>query len=73
MEIKQWRYALRKTATTTGVEKDYGNRGKETRIKEDNPTMPPIRNHFSELLNLREVRATRFVRKITAVKVIMVP
>ena len=48
-------------ATTTGVAKTHRLKGKSNAIKEDDPRMVPIREHFTELLGLGEVRATRFV------------
>ena len=45
----------------TGVPKQHGNKGRSQRIKEDDPRMPPIREHFSILLTLGEVRPTKLV------------
>jgi hypothetical protein len=51
-----------KAYNTTGVVKKHGNKGNtNAMIKEDDPMMPPLRDHFEELSNLGEVRTTRLV------------
>jgi len=65
-EIRKERYtSIRKAAVSTGVVKAHGNKGRQTRVQEHDPRMPPIRKHFEELLKLGEVSNTKFVRKTT--------
>mmetsp|Transcript_30326 Transcript_30326/g.63364 ORF Transcript_30326/g.63364 Transcript_30326/m.63364 type:complete len:379 (-) Transcript_30326:274-1410(-) len=53
--------AILRSYNTTGVAKSHGNKGKSTAIKEDDPRMGPIREHFNELLKLGEDRPTRLI------------
>ena len=50
-----------KAFNLAGVPKQHGNKGRSNQIKEDDPRMPPIREHFSILLTLGEVQPTKFI------------
>ena len=62
MDIKKGRWgAIKKACKTTGSAKPHGLKGRSQAIKDDDPRMIPIREHFAELMGLGEIRATRFV------------
>ena len=47
-----------------GVPKQHGNKGRSNQIKEDDPRMPPLKEHFSILLTLEEVRPTKLISTV---------
>ena len=57
--------AIRLAAKTTDIVKSHGLAGKmNAKIKEDAPQMPPICEHFEDLIGLGEVRPTQFIQSL---------
>ena len=55
---------IMKAYNTTGVVKAHGNTGKSTEMKDDDPRMAPLIEHYDELLELGEVRATKLITSL---------
>ena len=55
---------IMKAYNTTGVVKAHGNTGKSTAMKDDDPRMAPLIEHYDELLELGEVRATKLISSL---------
>ena len=56
---------IMKAATTTGVAKKHGLKGIKRAIDDEEEVGQSLHSHFSHLMKLGEVRATRFVREET--------
>ena len=65
MDIGPSRFSkIRKAAISTGIVKPHGNKGRSTAMKDTDPRIPPLVDHFEELLLLGEVKATRLVSEM---------
>lgn len=65
MEIKNTNMVSIRQGSKKGLMRAHGNVANHAAlIKEDDPRMPPIRDHFESLLKLGEVRATKVMRTL---------
>ena len=55
---------IMKAYNTTGIIKAHGNKGKSKAMKDDDPRLGPLLEHYEELLELGEVRATRLISSL---------
>ena len=53
--------SIMKAYNTTGIIKPHGNKGKSKMMKDDDPRLGPLLDHYEERLELGEVRATRLI------------
>ena len=65
MEVKNNAMQSIRNASALGLMKAHGSLNNQiNKITEDDPRMPPIRDHFDSLLQLGEVRATKAIRTL---------